>query len=527
MKKSIFTKYISAFLLIIFISFAVLTMIISSMTIRSENTQKQTIAENTADYITEYLISEFNSFFVPDFERFVALRGSDISNMINILSKNADLMTIFITSPDGRILISTEGVYSGSIADESILESLTATTKSRFYTDMGGMLDRKYGVLVTPFQYGNLNVYAGALIVCYSAGTPSELSINTVRTIIIASLWVMIASLVAIYFITQKIVSPIRQMTYATRKFAKGKFDVKIPADGEDEIAELATAFNSMADALANFEYTRSSFLANVSHDLRTPMTSISGFIDGILEGAIPPEKQPYYLEIIRQEVQRLSRLVSSLLDISRMESGNRKFEKTPFDICEMARIILLSFEAKIDAKKLDVEFETSSDRLLVYSDKDAINQVIYNLCDNAVKFARDGGKYRISITEEQGKAVVRIYNEGVGIAAADLPHVFDRFYKSDKSRGLDKTGVGLGLYICKTIMDNLGEDISVTSHQNEFCEFTVSLTRYKDDKNTARRVLFDPIANKTSHLTWRTRGKALRRKRKIQAVSEIAQRIE
>lgn len=493
MKKSIFTKYISTFLLIIFISFFVLTLIISSMTIRSENTQKITIAENTANYITEYLVSEFSSFMVPtDFEKFISFKNSDISNTINILSKNAEKMTIFITTPSGRILISTNNAYSGTIQDKEVLQRLTAETGSKLYTDMGELLDRKYGVLVTPFKYEQGGEYAGALIVCYSAGTLNDLTVDTVRTIILASLWVMIASFVAVYFITEKIVLPIKQMNYATKKFAKGQFDVKVPVVGEDEIAELATAFNSMADSLANFEYTRSSFLANVSHDLRTPMTSISGFIDGILEGAIPPEKHPYYLDIIGQEVKRLSRLVSSLLDISRMEAGNRKFEKTPFDICEMARIILLSFESKIDVKKLDVEFDAPDDRLMIFSDKDAINQVLYNLCDNAVKFSNEGGKYRISISETISHVIVKIYNEGAGIAEEDLPHVFDRFYKSDKSRGLDKTGVGLGLYICKTIMDNLGETISVSSRQNEYCEFTISIEKYKEDKPIFRRSLQD-----------------------------------
>ena len=463
------------------------------MTIRSENTQKITIAENTANYITEYLVSEFSSFMVPtDFEKFISFKNSDISNTINILSKNAEKMTIFITTPSGRILISTNNAYSGTIQDKEVLQRLTAETGSKLYTDMGELLDRKYGVLVTPFKYEQGGEYAGALIVCYSAGTLNDLTVDTVRTIILASLWVMIASFVAVYFITEKIVLPIKQMNYATKKFAKGQFDVKVPVVGEDEIAELATAFNSMADSLANFEYTRSSFLANVSHDLRTPMTSISGFIDGILEGAIPPEKHPYYLDIIGQEVKRLSRLVSSLLDISRMEAGNRKFEKTPFDICEMARIILLSFESKIDVKKLDVEFDAPDDRLMIFSDKDAINQVLYNLCDNAVKFSNEGGKYRISISETISHVIVKIYNEGAGIAEEDLPHVFDRFYKSDKSRGLDKTGVGLGLYICKTIMDNLGETISVSSRQNEYCEFTISIEKYKEDKPIFRRSLQD-----------------------------------
>ena len=486
MKKSIFIRYISTFLLIIFISFFVLTLIITSMTIRSENKEKQEVAENTSVYITEYLISEFSSSFMPtNFEHFVALRINDISNMIDILSKNAEQMTILITNPEGKILVSTDDLYTGMIEDSRILGALTKKEGSKFYTDINGLLNRKYGVIITPFQYAFPEDSAGALIVCYSAGSPNTLAIGTVKTIVLASLWVMIASFVVIYFITEKIVAPIKQMTYATRKFAKGKFDVKTPVVGEDEIAELAIAFNSMADELANYEYTRSSFLANVSHDLRTPMTSIAGFIDGILEGAIPPEKQPHYLEIIGKEVKRLSRLVNSLLDISRMEAGNRKFEKKPFDICEMARIILLSFESKIDEKCLDVDFDTEEDRLMVFSDRDAINQVLYNICDNAVKFSSKGGKFRIRIRDTANKAVIQIYNEGEGIPNEDLPYVFDRFYKSDKSRGLDQTGVGLGLYICKTIMSNLEEDISVEGVYGQYCEFTIKLTKYKEDKSS------------------------------------------
>ena len=214
MKKSIFVRYISTFLVIIFISFFVLTLIITSMTIRSENTKKQTIAENTSNYITEYLVSEFASSFVPmDFERFVALRNSDISTMIGILSKNAEKMTILITSPQGKILVSSDRAYSGNIEDSRVLEALSAKQESKLYTDISGMLDRKYGVMVTPFQYSHADISAGALIVCYSAGTLNDLAIGTVRTIILASLWVMIASFVVVYFITEKIVAPIKQMT--------------------------------------------------------------------------------------------------------------------------------------------------------------------------------------------------------------------------------------------------------------------------------------------------------------------------
>ncbi len=465
-----------------------LTIIVSSMTIKSSNKQRINIAQNTAVYMLDFLKNEYNSNatkmteFLP-FEYFVKMKKDQFSSTIDILSKNAEKMTIMITNETGEILVCTEELYSGSITDEAIVYDITSATSELRYTDMSGMLNEKFGVYILPMKYKESDENAaGALIVCFSMSDVDELTMGTVRTIVIASLWVMIASFIAIYFITEKIVSPLREMSYATKQFAAGKFDVRITVDGEDEIAELATAFNTMAQSLAESEYTRSSFLASVSHDLRTPMTTISGFIDGILDGAIPPEKHSYYLGIIGQEVRRLSRLVSQLLDISRMEAGNRKFEKVPFDICEMARVILLSFENKIDAKKLDVEFNAPDDKLFVYSDKDAINQVVYNICENAVKFSNEGGKYRITISDEGGFARVSIYNEGIGISPDDLPHIFDRFYKSDKSRGMDKTGVGLGLYICSSIMDRLGEKIYVESEYGKYCCFVVEITKFKGE---------------------------------------------
>ena len=482
-KSSIFTRYMSAFLMIIFVSFTILTVIISSMTVQAASEQRKETAQQNVALLKTYVDDIWeNSFPHASFEQFVRKNNTEIATMINILSRSTDETSIFITAPDGRILIATDGSYMGKrITDGEVLSALTShtpTVYSQLYSDLGGILPKKCGMYATIFNYGESS-YDGALIVCYGDGRHDALSQSTIKTVILASLWVMIASFVAVYFISEKIVAPIRQMSVATKRFSAGEFDTKIPVEGSDEIAELATAFNSMADSLANLEYMRSSFLANVAHDLRTPMTSISGFIDGILSGAIPQEQQSYYLGVIGQEIRRLSRLVSNLLDISRMEAGNRKFEKVPFDICETARIILLTFEAKIDAKKLNVEVDAPDDRLYVYSDKDAVYQVLYNLCENAVKFSRDGGIYRITIKEVGDKVSVSVFDEGVGISKEDLPNVFDRFYKSDKSRGLDRTGVGLGLYIVKTIMDNLGEQISVDSVQGEYCNFTLTLTKY------------------------------------------------
>ena len=302
------------------------------------------------------------------------------------------------------------------------------------------------------------------------------LLVSTVKTIILASLWVFLATLIAVYFLSERIIGPLKDMSRAAKSYAAGNFDIRIPVRGDDEVAELASAFNQMATGLESLESMRSSFLANVSHDLKTPMTTISGFIDAIISGAIPPENQTEYLERIKSEVHRLSRLVRQLLDLSRIQAGDRKFTFEQFDICEVARQIVLSFEQKIDEKKLDVEFNCEEDRMKVIADKDAIHQILYNICDNAVKFSREGGKYKIDITSRDKKVHVSVYNEGEGIPKEDLPFVFERFYKTDKSRGLDKTGVGLGLYISKTIIDAHGETISVQSEKGEYCRFEFTL---------------------------------------------------
>ena len=190
-------------------------------------------------------------------------------------------------------------------------------------------------------------------------------------------------------------------------------------------------------------------------------------------------------MNIISGEIHRLSRLVSELLDLSKLESGERKFTTAPFDICETARLILISFEQRINEKKLDVSFESDDDSMIAFSDKDAIYQVLYNLTENAIKFAREGGALRISIHRgEQGKILVSVYNEGDGIPEADLPYVFDRFYKSDKSRGLDKNGVGLGLYIVKTILEAQNETIRVESEPGKDCTFLFTLPESKDEGN-------------------------------------------
>ena len=275
--------------------------------------------------------------------------------------------------------------------------------------------------------------------------------------------------------------NPLRNMTSAVKKFGKGDFETRVTVYGNDEIAELSVAFNNMADSLANLEKMRNSFLASVSHDLRTPMTTIAGFIDGIMSGAIPPEKQEHYLKLISSEIHRLSRLVSQILDVSRLESGDRKMQFADFDVAEVARIILISFEKSIEEKNLEVSFDTEADEMQVYADKDAIHQVIYNLCHNAIKFAKYGGRFEIKISSCDAKNIkISVFDEGQSISDEEASMIFERFYKTDKSRGLDKSGVGLGLYICKTIIDAHEQQIGVESIEGESTEFWFTLKKAK-----------------------------------------------
>ena len=325
------------------------------------------------------------------------------------------------------------------------------------------------------------DVLLGA-VVCYDPGDTEEDKMldRMVAAIISTLVWITIASLVAIYGVSYYTMRPLREIGRAAKSFSRGKFDVRVKVRGNDELAELAESFNKMAIAIEAKDEMQKNFLSNVSHDLKTPMTTIAGFVDGILDGAIPPDKQEYYLNIIKNEVKRLSRLVTSLLDLSRLQSGDRKFDFKQFNICELTRQTVLSFENQLEEKKLDVEFDMDDFDMMAYGDKDAINQVIYNLCHNAIKFSYEGAKYKVSLKYDEENIKFTMFNEGIGIASEDLPFVFDRFYKSDKSRGLDKSGTGLGLFICKTIIDAHSQSINAKSEYGKWCEMSFTIAKHE-----------------------------------------------
>ena len=485
MLKTSFSKYLTAFILTIFISFIILSGIITAMV----SNYAFSDTEDRLNKESAIVVDLIKANGVGPIEEEVYAIAETIEPMVNL---NSDY-DVVITDENGKILLYTESVNDSTKKNLKIdaINGLGHIEISRFEreTDDNGNVGYVYNGTLVNGDKNRYMVYAKAVnnengTECYVmtlASTNREHNFVSItrRVVINSSIAVMIAAVVAAYFITERIVHPLRKMTEAARNFAEGDFSIRVEVnERNDEVAKLSKAFNNMADSLESLEKMRNSFLANISHDLRTPMTTISGFIDGINSGAIPPEKHEYYLGIISAEVHRLSRLVSQLLDVSRLESGERKFNYTDFDIAEVARIILISFEQKIEDKRLDVEFDAEFDGMYARADKDAIYQVLYNLCHNAIKFAREEGKFRIKISKiTDTKLKVAVYDQGQSLNAEDVKMVFDRFYKTDKSRGLDKNGVGLGLYISKTIIDAHGETIGVESKEGDGCEFWFTLT--------------------------------------------------
>lgn len=288
---------------------------------------------------------------------------------------------------------------------------------------------------------------------------------------------VMCVACIACSIFSMQQVKPLREMADAVRRFGMGEYDVRVDDTGhKDEIGDLASAFNAMADSLANSEKRRQEFVANISHELKTPMTTISGFTNGILDGTIPPEKVNDSLQVISSETARLSRLVRRMLDVSALQARESVQSQMEFDISETMVQVMISLEGKIKNRQLDMDVHIPDDPVRVWGDPDGITQVCYNLLDNAAKFAAPGTAIAVTITTKGTKAYISVKNQGETIPPDELNMIFDRFHKSDRSRSIDKEGVGLGLYIVKTILNNHKENITVTS-KDGVTEFIFTLT--------------------------------------------------
>lgn len=381
-----------------------------------------------------------------------------------------------ICDVEGHVLLSTDASLSGLVVtmpEEMTAEVLEEGISSR-RTDVDGLYSNKRFVVGVPAISEDTPDPVGMVYAVSSTTSLDTMWSGFIGLFFMTAFVVLMISFMASSITTMRQIQPIREMAKATRRYAEGDFDIRMNDYGrDDELGELAASFNNMAENLQQTERQRREFITNISHELKTPMTTIAGYTDGILDGTIPPEKERQYLQIISDESRRLSRLVRRMLDISQIQ--NKEMKKEEFDLCESARIALLSMEKKITDRGLDVDAEIPEDSVMVQGDRDLITQVIYNLLENAAKFATPGSQLYLGLAVNGEKAYVTVRNLGSTIPAEEIPLLFERFHKSDKSRSEDKDGYGLGLYIVKTILAQHKEQITVTS-QDGVTAFTFTM---------------------------------------------------
>ena len=459
--KSIFVKNFSLVALMVVMSFSVLgaSFIILGRSV-AINERKDSIAINAravAQTTSAYLsFNELNSW---DFRVILSTVSESTNNLI------------FITDADGVILNYAE--FPGILTQTNKIINADLMATIRNHTINGDTYSIDNFDSSTPY-------YFVAAPVILEAGYPPNAYVfvgsdfssiigvwtSSSRLFVMLAFIVVFLSLSMSYYTSKRQTEPINEIAAAARRFARGDFSARVTNyGGEDEIAALTESFNSMAESLEKSEQLRSEFVANVSHELKTPMTTISGFADGLLDGTIPEEDQIKYLGIISSETKRLSRMVRQMLQMSRIQTVDPNILLSrSFDLTEVIIRTLVSFESKITENSLDVDALLPEERIFVRGDADSITQVFYNLLDNAIKFAAKNSSIGISLWKQDGKAYVSVENHGESISSDELPFIFDRFHKLDKSRSLNRDGVGLGLSIVKTILNNHNEDISVTS---------------------------------------------------------------
>lgn len=471
---NLFINYFSISALIVFIGFLFVSMTMVFFIAAQWWTDKvDALSRNATDIVAIYnYMDEEGEFDEPL-----------VVNTLKIMSR-ATQSEYFVTDKNGDALYcgDCESGFSSSCSNHKDIlvgdDMLTRTSKGGF-SDY--ITDETFGigrfVVSKPVldKNGQVKCIVFAVedaitgLIPYVAGIAKAFSL--------ATLFALVLCFIAIFFLVRGVAKPLGEMQEATEHFARGDFEYKANENyRKRNFRDFAKSLNKMAYELKKDDEAQKSFIANVSHELKTPMTSIGGFIDGILDGTIPPEEEKKYLSIVSSEVRRLARMVVSMLNISKIEAGETKLIATKYDIGKQIFETLLLFEQKIEEKHIEIEGFENMHGVIIEADRDLLQQVIYNLFDNAVKFTPENGKITVSAVNNGEGTKVTIRNSGAGVSEEEIARIFERFYKVDKSRSFDTKGVGLGLYIVKTIVNMHEGEISASSKQGSYTEFSFEI---------------------------------------------------
>ena len=475
MKKTLYLKFLLAYFIFGVFGFIVVSTFAPSLTrdyLIRENAERlyseATLISNT--YASELYNNEISLETVKDQLDSIAVYMNSSIRIIN---------------PSGRVVLDSSMPLN--VEDVVMIENFDPTVTGNSYY----IVDRFFST----FEKQNLNVIVPitsdykvkGYVTIHYAMTAIDNSANSLTGIFLLTFLVLfLLSMIILIFFTEIVYIPLRKITYATEQYASGNMHYEFQVESTDEIGYLAACLNYMANEIARSEDDQKKFVANVSHDFRSPLTSIRGYLEAMLDGTIPPEMYDKYLTIVLNETDRLTKLTNSLLTLNNLNTKGILLDKTDFDLNQMIRNTAASFEGVCRKKNIAIEVVLTEEIMYVNADMEKIQQVLYNLLDNAIKFSHHNSVIKIETSEKKNKIFVSVADRGIGIPKEDLKLIWDRFYKSDYSRGKDKKGTGLGLSIVKEIINAHGENINVISTEGAGSEFVFSLpmSKKKNEKD-------------------------------------------
>lgn len=467
MRKTLYLKFVLGYIIFGFFGFIVVATFVSSMTLEHLKREKADSLYKEVTLIAQTYASD--------------LYNNETS--LDTVKKQLDALdtylsaTIWIINPSGRMILDSSAPVD--VENEVLIEDFDPTVTAGSYYTVGTFFDTFDEQMLSVFAPITSNFKVKGYVVIHMPMSTIQASCNSLLNISYIMLVILfLLSLIILIFFTEMVYLPLRKITEATEQYASGNMHYEFQVDSEDEIGYLAATLSYMASEIARSEDDQKKFVANVSHDFRSPLTSIRGYLEAMLDGTIAPEMYEKYLTIVLNETERLTKLTNGLLTLNNLNTRGMLLDRTDFDLNGIIRNTAASFEGTCKNKQLGIELVLTGDAMYVNADMGKIQQVFYNLLDNAIKFSHHDSVIRIETNEKSNKIYVSVKDSGIGIPKDDLKLIWDRFYKSDASRGKDKKGTGLGLSITREIIQAHGEHINVISTEGVGSEFIFSLPK-------------------------------------------------
>lgn len=466
MRKTLYLKFVLAYFIFGVFSFIVVSVFVPSMT------TEQLVREKAEDLYSEaVLIADTYATELYNSE-------TDLETVKRQLDALALYMKaiIRIVNPSGRLVLDTDAPIN--VEEVVIIKDFDPTVTSGSYYVTDNFFDSFDSEVLSVLAPITSNYMVKGYVVIHYNMSNIQASCNSLLSVSYITMVVLfLLSLIILIFFTELVYVPLRKITYATEQYASGNMHYEFQVDSEDEIGYLAGCLNYMASQIAGAEDDQKKFVANISHDFRSPLTSIRGYLDAMMDGTIPPEMHDKYLNILLNETERLTKLTNSLLTLNNLNTKGMLLDRTDFEINRIIRSTAASFEGTCRQKAVSVELILTDDEMYVNADMGKIQRVLYNLLDNAIKFSHHSSVIKVETSVKKNKLFISVKDSGIGIPKEDLKLIWDRFYKSDVSRGKDKKGTGLGLSIVKEILNSHEEHINVISTEGAGSEFIFSLS--------------------------------------------------